>query len=373
MESIGTLAGGIAHDLNNILAPILMSIDILHDACADPQATAILETIEVSAKRGADIVRQVLSFARGIEGERIEIQTKHLLMDLESIIRDTFPKDIRLQFAVSSNPWTILGDPTQIHQILLNLCVNARDAMPHGGRLSIAAENAVLDEHYAAMNLQAKPGNYVNIAVTDTGEGIPPEIIEKIFEPFFTTKEVGKGTGLGLSTVIAIVKSHGGFVNVYSEPGKGTTFKVYLPAIDAPSREASQQRGEASLPRGSGEMILLVDDEPSLSIVASQTLQAFGYRVLCATDGADAVAVYLAHRNEVAVILTDMMMPVMDGPAMIHALRRVNPEVKIIATSGLNANYGLTKLADMRIKHFLTKPYTADTLLKTLRVVLEEV
>jgi PAS domain S-box-containing protein len=372
MESIGTLAGGIAHDLNNILAPILMSIDILRDASRDPQATAILETIETSAKRGADIVRQVLSFARGIEGERIEIQTKHLLMDLESIIRDTFPKDIRLHFAVSSNPWTILGDPTQVHQILLNLCVNARDAMPQGGRLNIAVENAVLDEHYAAMNLQAKPGNYVNINVTDTGVGIPPEIIEKIFEPFFTTKEVGKGTGLGLSTVIAIVKSHGGFVNVYSEPGKGTTFKLFLPAIDAPSGAASQQRGELSFPRGSGEMILLVDDEPSLSIVASQTLQAFGYRVLCATDGADAVAVYLAHRNEVALVLTDMMMPVMDGPAMIHALRRVNPEVKIIATSGLNANYGLTKLADMRIKHFLTKPYTAETLLKTLRAVLEE-
>jgi PAS domain S-box-containing protein len=372
MESIGTLAGGIAHDLNNILAPIMMSISLLQDTSTDPQAAAILKTIEVSAKRGADIVRQVLSFARGIEGERVEIQPKHLLKDLECIIRDTFPKDLRLQFSVPNDTWTILGDPTQMHQILLNLCVNARDAMPEGGSLSIAVENAALDKHYAAMNLQAKAGNYVSISVTDSGTGIPPEIIEKIFEPFFTTKEVGKGTGLGLSTVIAIVKSHGGFVNVYSEPGKGTTFKVYLPAIDAPSQAATGQRGEVSMPRGSGEMILLVDDESSLSIVASQTLEAFGYRVLCATDGADALAVYLAHRNEVAVVLTDMMMPVMDGPAMIYALRRVNPEIKIIATSGLNANYGISKLADLRIKHFLTKPYTAETLLKTLRAVLDE-
>jgi CheY-like chemotaxis protein len=172
--------------------------------------------------------------------------------------------------------------------------------------------------------------------------------------------------------VIAIVKSHEGFVNVYSEPGKGTTFKVYLPAVEVPSNAASQQPEEASLPRGNGELILLVDDESSLSIIASQTLQAFGYRVLSATDGADAVAVYLAHRSEIAVVLTDMMMPVMDGPAMIHALRRVNPEIKIIATSGVNANGGLTKLTDTRVKHFLAKPYTTEILLKTLRAVLEE-
>jgi PAS domain S-box-containing protein len=372
MESIGTLAGGIAHDLNNILAPILMSIDILRDACIDPQASTILETIEVSAKRGADIVRQVLSFARGIEGERIEIQTKHLLADLESIIKDTFPKDIRLHFAVCSEPWTILGDPTQVHQVLLNLCVNARDAMPNGGKLTIGVENAVLDQQYAAMNLQAKPGNYVNINVTDSGTGIPPELLEKIFEPFFTTKEVGKGTGLGLSSVIAIVRSHGGFVKVYSESGKGTTFRVYLPAADVPAGAAGEGPALVSLPRGNGETILLVDDEPSLITVASQTLQAFGYRVLTATDGADAVAVYLTHRNEVAVVLTDMMMPVMDGPAMIHALLRINPEIKIIATSGLNANGGLTKVSETRVKHFLTKPYTAETLLKVLRAVLEE-
>jgi len=372
MESIGTLAGGIAHDLNNILAPILMAIDILKATSADADALDILETIEVSAKRGADIVRQVLSFARGIEGERIEIQTRNLLKDLEAIIKDTFPKHIRLQFSVPDNAWTILGDPTQVHQILLNLCVNARDAMENGGSLIVAVKNVVLDEHYAAMNMQAKAGRFVNINVTDSGTGMPPELLEKIFEPFFTTKEVGKGTGLGLSTVVAIVKSHDGFINVYSEPGKGTTFKVYLPATNVTSETTKLQTAEVAMPRGNGELVLLVDDEPSVRTITGQTLQCFGYRVLTATDGADAVAVYLAHRDEVAVVLTDMMMPVMDGPAMIHALMRINPDIKIIATSGLSANGGLTKVSEVRIKHFLTKPYTAATLLKTLRAILEE-
>jgi PAS domain S-box-containing protein len=372
MESIGTLAGGIAHDLNNILAPIMMSIEILKNISDQPQAKKILKTIEVSAKRGADIVRQVLSFARGLEGERVEVQPKHLLRDLENIIENTFPKDIRLQFLIPSETWTILGDPTQVHQILLNLCVNARDAMPQGGSLTVSAENSVLDEHYAAMNLQAKPGRYVNITVTDSGTGIPASILDKIFEPFFTTKDFNKGTGLGLSTVMAIVKSHEGIVNVYSEPGKGTTFKIYLPAMEVSSEARREQAKEADLPRGNGETLLVVDDEASILTITSQTLEAFGYRVLTATDGADALSVYLQHKDEIAVVLTDMMMPVMDGPAMIHALMRVNPAVKIVAASGLKANDGLSKFSGVGVKHFLTKPYTAGTLLKTLRAILDE-
>ncbi len=220
MESIGTLAGGIAHDLNNILTPILMSIGILKTMSDKPEARSILDTIQVSARRGADIVRQVLSFARGLEGERIEVQPKHLLKDLESIIKDTFPKDIQLQFSIPCDTWTILGDPTQIHQVLLNLCVNARDAMPNGGSLSVSIENCVLDEQYVAMNLQAKVGRYVKISVTDSGTGMPSDLLDKIFEPFFTTKKLNEGTGLGLSTVLAIVKSHDGVINVYSEPAR---------------------------------------------------------------------------------------------------------------------------------------------------------
>jgi len=372
MESIGTLAGGIAHDLNNILTPIMLSIDMLKTTSSDPKTVKILQTIEVSAKRGADIVRQVLSFARGLEGQRIEVQPKHLLKDLESIIKDTFPKDIQLHFSVPNDTWTILGDPTQVHQILMNLCVNARDAMPHGGSLTIDVENCVLDAQFSAMSPEAKPGRYVNISVTDTGSGIPPDVLDKIFEPFFTTKELNKGTGLGLSTVLAIVKSHEGIVNVYSEPGKGTTFKVYLPAMELSAQAKVNESDQTALPRGNGEIILVVDDEASILVITSQTLQAFGYQVLTATDGAEAVALYAQRRNEIAVVLTDMMMPVMGGEAVIRVLTRINPAIKIIAASGLCANVNLARVPGSGVEHFLTKPYTAGALLKTLRAILEK-
>ena len=372
MESIGTLAGGIAHDLNNILLPIMMSIELLKGISENPQAAEILATIEVSAKRGADIVRQVLSFARGMEGERMEVQPKHLLQDIETIIRDTFPKNIHREFSLPNNLWKILGDPTQLHQILLNLCVNARDAMSDGGKLTIEVENIVLDQQYAAMHIQAKAGKYVCINVTDSGSGIPPAILDKIFEPFFTTKEVGKGTGLGLSTVMAIVNSHGGFINAYSEPGKGTTFKVYLPATDVSSDEGRDTASLPAPPRGNGETILMVDDEASILTITGRTLEAFGYRILTAADGTEALALYAQHRHKIAVVLTDMAMPIMDGAATIRALRKMNPTVKIIAASGLHSNGGTTRLSGDGVKYFLTKPYTAGTLLNAVRAILDE-
>ncbi len=371
MESIGTLAGGIAHDLNNILAPIMMSVQILKFTATDPQAKSILETIEVSSKRGADIVRQVLSFARGVEGERVEIQPKHLLKDIETIIRDTFPKNITRDIATSGESWTVSGDPTQLHQILLNLCVNARDAMPDGGVLTVTVENMILDHQYAGMNIEAKPGRYVTITVTDTGMGIPPGIVDKIFDPFFTTKEVGKGTGLGLSTVMAIVKSHGGFVNVYSEVGKGSRFSVYLPALES-AAPASKGTGPLTrLSRGKGELVLIIDDETSILAVTSQTLEAFGYRTLIANDGAEAVAIYAQQKDTIAVVLTDMAMPIMDGTATIRALMKINPAAKIIAATGLKTDGSEAKAAQVGVRHFLAKPYTAGTLLKTLRMVLD--
>ena len=244
--------------------------------------------------------------------------------------------------------------------------------MPNGGSLTVGVENCVLDEQYAAMNIDAKAGRYIIISVADSGTGIPRDHLEKIFEPFFTTKEINKGTGLGLSAVMAIAKSHGGFVNVYSELGKGTTFKVYLPAMGISSGARAPVLGKADLPRGNGETVLVVDDEASILIVTSQTLQAFGYRVVTATDGADALAIYVQHKDEIAVVLTDMMMPVMDGAATIQALTRINPGVKIIAASGLNANGGAAKVSGSGAKHFLTKPYTAETLLKALRAILDE-
>jgi PAS domain S-box-containing protein len=369
VESIGTLAGGLAHDLNNILAPIMMAVDMLRATARDPQTKGILDTVQISARRGADIVRQVLSFARGIEGQRVEIQPRHLLGDLEKIIRDTFPKDIRLEVSLPRQVWPVMGDPTQIHQILLNLCVNARDAMPGGGVLGIAMENCTIDEHYAAMNLEARPGRYVCIKVSDTGMGIAPELRDKIFEPFFTTKEPNKGTGLGLSTTLAIVKSHQGMIHVYSEVGQGTSFKVYLPAVDGLSGAGAGEK-QPDLPRGQGETVLVVDDEASIRTITGQTLEAFGYRVLAASDGADAVARYAQHQGEIAVVLMDMMMPVMDGPATIHALMRLNPNVRIIAASGLHANEELARASSSGVRHFLAKPYTAETLLQILRDVL---
>jgi PAS domain S-box-containing protein len=373
MESVGTLSSGIAHELNNVLAPITMSIHLLKDIVQDPEGIDILDTIEESAKRGADIVRQVLSFARGMQGERTQVLLKPILKDMEKVIKSTFPKNIRLVSSIPKNTWAMIGDPTQMHQILLNLCLNARDAMPNGGNLTIAVENCLIDENYAAMNSQAKAGRHLKISVTDSGMGIPPALIDKIFEPFFTTKELHKGTGLGLSTVMAIVKSHDGFVNVYSEPGKGTSFKLYLPATEISSAPRKLPSEKVNLLRGKGETVLVVDDEASIRNIAGKTLTATGYQVMTAADGAEAVALYLKHRNEIAVILTDLMMPVMDGRATIHALLRINPEVKIVAASGLNANGESAKVSVPGIKHFLTKPYTAEALLKTIRKILDEV
>ena len=371
MESLGILAGGIAHDLNNILTPIMLSIDMLKSMAVDSHTKSILETIEISARRGSDIVQQVLSFARGMEGQRIVIQPKYLLKDIEHIVTDTFPNDIRLQLTLPHDTWTILGDPTQVQQILLNLCVNARDAMPNGGTLSIRAENCTVDEHYVAMNRQAKPGSYVAISVTDAGCGIPQEIIDKIFEPFFTTKDVGKGTGLGLSSVKAIVKNHGGFINVYSEPGRGTTFKIYLPAQGAPCDLPPVEEEETSLPTGSGELILVVDDETSILSITSETLQTFGYQVLTANNGGEAVAIYAQQKEKIAMVLTDLSMPVMDGRATIYALLKINPKAKIIAMSGMDESESVARASTTGVKHFISKPYTAATLLQTLRSVVK--
>lgn len=370
MESIGRLAGGIAHDLNNILAPIMLSIGLLKSMVQEKNAREVLETIDVSARRGADIVQQVLSFARGIEGHQVQVQPKHLINDLLTMLKESMPKDIRIRTEFGEELWTVLGDPTQLHQVLLNLCVNARDAMKGGGQLTIGVQNVTLDQNYVAMNKQAKVGRFILLSVTDTGSGIPSEIMDKIFEPFFTTKELGKGTGLGLATVDAIAKSHGGFVTVYSEINKGTTFKIYLPAITGSSGDAAGLAEEMGVPRGDGELVLVVDDEASILAITSQTLQAFGYRVVTANNGAEAVAVYATRRGDVSVVITDMMMPVMDGPATILALMQIDPKVKIIAASGLDANGNVARAANAGITHFLKKPYTAQALLEQLRGIL---
>lgn len=369
MESIGTLAGGIAHDLNNVLAPILMSIELLRLTNRDERTQSTLSTIESSARRGADMVKQILSFARGVEGQRVMINPRLIIEEIQHLVKDTFPKNILFRADLTAKPPNFLGDHTQVHQILLNLCVNARDAMPEGGTLTVSASSITLDENYAALHASAKSGDYVMIKVADTGSGIPPQVMEKIFDPFFTTKELGKGTGLGLSTVLTIVKSHDGFLNVYSEVGNGTTFTVFFPACISASVDSGQP--EEMHPRGRGELILVVDDDAAVRTITQQTLEAFGYRALVAADGTEAITLYSQHQADVSAVLTDMMMPFMDGPATIQMLKSMNPALKIIAASGLTNEGGAARAAGMGVQHFLPKPYTAQTVLTTLRKTLD--
>jgi PAS domain S-box-containing protein len=369
MESIGTLAGGIAHDLNNILAPIMMAIEILRNKVPDPRGQKLLNTIETSATRGADIVKQVLAFGRGVKGDRVLVQLKHVVREVIKIVEGTFPKSIEIKTDIPRDLWTALADPTQMHQVLLNVLVNARDAMPRGGTLTISAENVRLDENYARMHADAKPGEYVSIAVSDTGTGISEDIREKIFEPFFTTKEIGTGTGLGLSTTLAIVKSHDGFISLYSEVGKGSTFRIYIPATGTASH-VPVPGGEPDLPTGNGELILVIDDEAAIREITRETLEAYGYKAVTASDGAEGVAAFAAGKKEIKVVITDIMMPVMDGTAAILALMKINPEVKIIAASGLTARGQVDAPPDPHVQAFLTKPYTAEKLLKVLAKTL---
>jgi PAS domain S-box-containing protein len=370
MESIGTLAGGIAHDLNNVLTPIMMSIELLTlDAGNDPNRRKILDTIQSSCQRGAALLHQVLAFARGVDGQRVGIRLRDLIDDLKGMIGETFPRNITIVTDVPNELWPITGDPSQLHQVLLNLTINARDAMPDGGTLTVAASNTTLDAH--GTDTGGKAGRYLLLQVTDTGRGIPLEIRERIFEPFFTTKEVGKGTGLGLATVHAIVKSHDGFVTVESEVGLGTTFKIYLPANPAQPTAETVQPLPADLRRGRDELVLVVDDEPSIRDITKQTLEAFGYRVITAGDGAEAVELYAKQAQQVAVVLIDGMMPVMDGPTAIQALTRINPAVRVISASGLGVAEEVVKATGRVVKDTLPKPYAAETLLRRIREVLD--
>lgn len=370
LESIGTLAGGIAHDLNNVLTPILGAVQILQMLLHDERSQRVLSLLEINAKRGADLIKQVLSFARGLEGERTIVQVAHLIWEIEKIARETFPKSIDIRTDISIiDLWPVCGDATQLHQVLMNLCVNARDAMPSGGTLKISAENLFIDENYAGMNIDASVGPYILINIRDTGTGIPSEIVDRIFEPFFTTKEPGKGTGLGLSTVLGIVKSHDGFVNVYSEPGKGTQFRIYLPATQSAVPNITPN---IELPKGKGELILVVDDELAIREITKTSLETYNYQVLTASDGIEAIALYAQQKDEISVVLTDMMMPSMDGQTTIRTLHKINPQVKIIAMSGFASNGTVAQASGTGVKAFLSKPYTAKELLKTINGVINE-
>jgi PAS domain S-box-containing protein len=367
IDTIGALAGGIAHDLNNALSPVLMSLEMLRRSVTDGRSQKLIRVAEASAQRGADMVKQILGFARGTEGERVVLQPRHLIREIETIARETFPKSIDVRSDFAPNLWNVSGNATQLHQVLLNLCINARDAMPRGGRLTISAENAQLDAQDARMRAEVRPGPYVVLSVADSGVGIPAGLLEKVFEPFFTTKGEGKGTGIGLSTTVGIVKSHGGSIDVDSEVGKGTTFKVYLPASE--QTVVPQAVAAGDVPMGRGELVLVAEDEATVREIIKETLQSSGYRVLAGSDGAEALALYTLNRTDVAAVITDVSMPIMDGVALVRALRRIDPRVRVLACSGSPDALSALPVGFSELD-VLTKPYTAITLLRRLHALL---
>lgn len=367
MEGIGTLAGGIAHDLNNVLAPIMLSIEVLKaEACSDAQRE-VLDTIEASARRGADMVRQVLSYARGVEGQRVVLSLHAVLRDVLRLVSDRLMASVEIHTSLPEHLWTFNGDSTQIQQVLLNLLLNAKDAMPDGGTITISARNVEL----SAADMpepELAAGAYVQIEVRDTGLGISAEHLDKIFDPFFTTKGIGEGSGLGLSTSQAIVRSHGGFFQVDSAPGEGSTFRVSIPASMAPAAAAPDPA--PTMPRGTGECILVIDDEDSIRRLLQATLRRAGYRVLVAGNGEEGVTQFTAHPGEIALVLTDLMMPVMDGIAAIRALRALDPTLRIVAVSGLATTERRQEALREGAAHFLAKPFSADSLLNTVRAAI---
>jgi two-component system, cell cycle sensor histidine kinase and response regulator CckA len=373
LESLGTLTSGIAHDLNNVLTPIMGIVQLLPLKIVniDEPTQRLLQVLNDSTRRGADLVKQILAFTRGVESKPTALQVGQLLVEIQKIVQQAFPKNIELSLTFragdghdrSADLWPITADATMLHQVLMNLCVNARDAMPDGGTLSIVAENIAIDENYARMHLEAQVGAYVLVTISDTGTGIPPEILDRIFDPFFTTKDIGKGTGLGLSTVVGIVKSHHGWIDVDSQVGSGTRFRVYLPATD--TRVAAP--AIATAPRsGQGELILVVDDEVAIQEVTKATLEAYGYQVMTASDGIEAIALYAEHRQEIDVVLMDMMMPSLDSATIVRTLCKLNPQVQIIAMSGLATSETVKNTMKDGVKAFLAKPFTASELLNLL-------
>ena len=366
LESVGTLASGIAHDLNNILSPIIMSVSLLQESLTSEHDCRLLEAVRISALRGADMTRQILAFTRGQQGKRGVVNLKHVISEIGKIARQTFPPSIRIETECAKELWPALADATQIHQVLMNLAVNARDAMlplGHEGRLTICLQNAQLTEAETSIHPEAKPGRYLRLTVSDTGVGIAPENIGKIWEQFFSLKPAGQGTGLGLHTVLTIVRSHGGFVHLESEPGNGSCFDIYLPASDAAASVDEAERA-VPIPPGRGETILVIDDEHAFQELTRAIFHKYGYRVLTAGDGAEALALFAQRHRQIDLVVTDMVMPCVDGLATIRGLHRLKPGLPVIATSGLSDNEAALK--EFKRTTFLLKPFTAETLLRTV-------
>ncbi len=370
IESVGRLASGVAHDLNNILAPILMLTDLLRPKLKEAEDRATLELMKTNSQRGADIVRQLLIYSRGDAEQMVELDLRRQVREIIKMARETFPKSIQFEAHLPADVPLVKGDPTQIHQVLLNLVVNARDAMPMGGSIAIGLEGMILEEDLAQRYPGAKPGPYVVLKVVDTGSGIAPDIIDKIFDPFFTTKTAEKGTGLGLSTVMGIAKGHHGFVQVQSQLGRGTEFLVYLPSCNGAS---TQEEDGGSVPEvsGSGELLLFIDDEEVLRLQTRRWLESKGYKVLVAADGLEALGLYTRRQQEVQAVFVDLWMPYMDGLSTIRQLRKISADVPIIAMSGLPQFEEELQRSNAPVQAFLPKPWSPQQLSRVLRGVLE--
>ena len=370
MDGIGTLASGIAHDLNNLLAPIALSSELLLNDALDSIAKKRLSIIVSSVDRASSVVNQLLTFARGIKGDHTVMQPKHILLEIVQISKETFPKNINISFVIPQDIWLVKGNPTQLHQVILNLCLNSRDAMAEGGNLYLMAENIHLDESYVTMFPDAKVGPYVEIEVTDTGTGMSYIEMGKIFDPFYTTKKEGHGTGLGLSTSHGIVKSHGGFIKVESEEGKGSTFKIYIPA-DTTDAVVSSRKKHTLFPKANGELILVVDDENNICEMIREVLEAQEFKVMTAEDGTEALAIYAKYDKEIRVVLTDIAMPHLDGVAVVQTLKKLNSNLGIIVSTGEEQKYKIQKLKNLGIEYFLDKPYTTEALVSIVNKSLK--
>lgn len=369
LESVGTLASGLLHDLNNVLTPIILAVPFMREKLSDESSQDILRTLESSAKRGEGVVRQLMSFVRGVKGDRVMLQLKLLVWELLHFVAETFPPIIKVVKHCPRGIWYVVGDTTQLYQVLMNLSINARDAMPNGGTLTIDLQNITLNEQEAGLHLGATSGMYVVLSVKDTGYGISPEIINRIFDPFFTTKEPGKGTGLGLSSALSIVKSHGGFIDVHSEIGKGTEFKVFLPAKEEDAEVEVMQ--DSTITIGHGETILVVDDEKTLQDLLRPTLEKKNFKVMSAFDGNEAITVYKENQDKIDVVLLDMLMPKLNGLSAIHELRKINPHIKIIGMTGsMLENLSNEMNVIIHELPFLQKPFDSEDVAAMVNEVL---
>lgn len=372
MESIGNLASGLAHDFNNILAPIVISAEMVkRNIPAGHRNEKHLNTILTASERAKDIVKQLLTFSRGAEGKKIIVQPKHILLEIKSVSESAFPKNINIEFDLPNEMATVIGDPTQLHQVLLNLVVNARDAMPHGGTLRVKARNEKVEQLLTTQTGELGAGDYLTITVSDTGTGMSPEIRDCIFDPFFTTKPAGQGTGLGLSTSIGLMRAHGGTIECDSEQGRGTTFTLYLPA-HMQSTGFYLKEDEMPSIEGRGELILVVDDETAILQSTEDTLVEYGFQTACAGEGTEAMSIFFEKKDMIRAVITDVQMPNMDGVTFIKTLLQIDAELPIIVMTGFSESEALQSLRELGVKHFLTKPFAVNELLDCLRIALPE-